>query len=143
MFEQTINNIPTILLTAATIFILLRFLFNKITSSFSSLTSLGAKYAGNQSGMIRAGKAVTNEAAMQFLNSPQIGGLKMIASQLGFDLDGMIEDHGAVETLTGITQLLNIVGIDPMTLMTQGIGGLTKNLKGEKDLLKSGLSQFG
>lgn len=133
--QQIVNIFLTSLLTAFFLFLSLRWIFGKL---INPLTHLGAKMAGESSGFNRASKAVTEDAAEGILNSPNIAGLKMIASQLGFDIDGMIEDHGAVETLAGITQVLAVVGINPQDLLMKGIGSLGKNLLGQESQSTTG-----
>ncbi len=81
-----------------------------------------------KSGDNRATRAVANEAAEQFLSGPKMAGLKMVASQFGFDIDSMIEEHGAVNTLMGLQQIAGMLGIDIMQIAEQGLGSLTKGL---------------
>lgn len=125
-----INILVTSVLSALFTAISLRWVFSKISGSISSLTHLGGKIAGEASGNMRATKAVREDLAEGFLGGPNLAGLKMIAGQFGFDIDTMIEEHGAENTLAGIIQILQMVGIDPMKLLSQGLGGITKNLLG-------------
>lgn len=96
--------------------------------AISGLTSLGAKVAGEASGHIRANKAIIEEGARGILASPNIAGVRMLARQVGFDLDSMIEEHGATETLLGLTQLLGMMGIDIQKVLS---GGLKSVLPGQ------------
>lgn len=138
--ELSVNIMLTSALTCGLLFLILRWLFGKIFSGLSSFTSLGAKVAGEKSGFNRASKVVMEDAAEGILGSGQLGGIKMLASQFGFDLDSMIEEHGAVETLSGITQLLGILGINPTDLITKGLAGIGKNLlSGQKQSSSSEL----
>ena len=80
---------------------------------------------GKEGAQVRAEKATTEDIAMKVLSNPNIQGWKMIAkSALGIDLDEMIEDHGAVETLAGLKQLGDTLGIDIASMITQGAKGL-------------------
>lgn len=80
---------------------------------------------GKESGRVRAEKATTEDIAQQVLSNPQIQGWKMIAkTALGIDLDEMIEEHGAVETLAGLKQIGETLGIDITQLLVQGAKGI-------------------
>lgn len=80
---------------------------------------------GKESGRIRAEKVTTDAIATQVLNNPNIQGWKMIAkSALGIDLDEMIEEHGAVETLAALKQIGDTIGINIPDLIIQGTKGL-------------------
>lgn len=80
---------------------------------------------GKESGKVRAEKATTDAIATQVLNNPNIQGWKMIAkSALGIDLDEMIEEHGAVETLAALKQIGETIGINIPDLIIQGTKGL-------------------
>lgn len=131
MIQTILIIVTTSMLSALFTLIGLRWVLLKALEGISGLTHLGAKIAGEASGFRGASKAVAEEAAAGVLTGPQLSGIKMLASQLGFDLDAMIEEHGATETLAGITQLLQMIGIDPMELLNRGVGGLTKHLLGK------------
>ncbi len=126
LLSALLNVVLTSALTAALIFLSFRWILNKI---FNPMISAGASLLGQKSGSNRATRAVTNEVAEQILSTPKLAGMKMIASNLGFDIDGMIEEHGALETLTGIQQVLSMLGIDVMKVAQEGLGGLTGTLK--------------
>lgn len=128
MFELVLNIVATSLLTAFIIFMSMRWLFGKIAESIGGFTNLGAKVAGEVSGMRRSTKAVRNKVASDVLEGPNLAGLKMLASQFGFDIDGMIAQHGAEETLAGITQVLAMLGLNPTDLLSKGIGSLIPSL---------------
>ena len=143
MFEQILNIVLTALLTTVFLVFAMRWLFKNIAGSISSLTHLGGKLAGEASGSRRASKAVTQDVAKSILGSPQLSGIKMIAGQLGIDIDQMVEDHGAIETMNGITQVLGMLGIDPTSFLSQGLGSLTKGFKIGENKQVSELSKFG
>lgn len=120
------------------VFLSLRWIFSKFMGGISGLTRLGASLAGQQSGFNRASKAVTEEAAQGILTGPQMAGINFIADKLGFNIESMIEEHGATQTLAGITQLLSMVGIDPQKILTEGIGSMAKGLLGQSSTVKQG-----
>ncbi len=120
-----LNVVLTSLLTAGFVFLSLRWILSKI---FNPMISAGASVLGMKSGDNRATRAVANEAAEQFLSGPKMAGLKMVASQFGFDIDSMIEEHGAVNTLMGLQQIAGMLGIDIMQIAEQGLGSITKGL---------------
>lgn len=71
---------------------------------------------GKQSGDARSVRAVQDNIATNVIDQ-QLGGLKMIAGQLGFDVDEMIEQYGATSVLQGIQQFLPMVkGFLPKSL---------------------------
>ena len=76
---------------------------------------------GKESGKVRTQEAVTNKLATQVLSGPQLAGLKMAAKAVGIDLDDMIEEYGAVETIQGLSQLGSMLGIDVSQLLSSGI----------------------
>ena len=70
-------------------------------------------------------KAVVSDAAEMVLSSPQLAGIKMVAEQVGFDIDAMVEKHGPAGALQGFTQLLAMLGIklpDVLGALTSGEG---------------------
>jgi len=128
------------LLSGLFVFLVMRKLFGGIMETlFNPMMKTGAKILGEKSGHTRAVKAVMKESAQGILQGPQLSGLRMIASQVGFDIDQMIEDHGAVETLAGLTQLLSMLGIDAKQLMEGGLSSITKGLLGDKTKSLQGL----
>lgn len=130
MLDTLFIIVATSLLTAGLVFLSLRFVFSKIVGGISGLTSLGAKVAGENSGLIRGNRAATEEVASKILNSPNLAGLKMIASQAGFDIDEMIEEKGALNTLSGLQQVLGMLGVDVNQILTQGLGSVVGNVFG-------------
>lgn len=135
MQTQILNIVATSLLTTLLFFLMLRWLlpriFSEITGSLSSLTKLGAKVAGKQSGYNRAVQSVQKDALDALLNSPQAQGVKLLASQLGFDVDSYIEEHGAaptIEALVGLADMFHIdigsflTGMQRQPTQTKGIG---------------------
>lgn len=73
----------------------------------------------------RSQKAVVSDAAEMVLSSPQLAGIKMVAEQVGFDIDAMVEKHGPAGALQGFTQLLAMLGIklpDVLGALTSGEG---------------------
>jgi hypothetical protein len=128
--EHVINMIVQAAMSAAItllgMFVILRLVIpqigEEISEGISSLTHLGAKVAGARSGESRKRKAIVNDMAQGFLNSPKMTGLKLIGKQLGFDLDAMVEEHGAAETMQGLSQLAGMVGIDITQFVSGNIG---------------------
>jgi len=127
MLTTFITIVLTSVLTAGLVFLSLRFVMGKIGSSISGLTSLGAKVAGTNSGFNRGSGAVSQEVAGKILNSPNLAGLKMIASQAGFDIDDMVEERGALQTLAGLQQVLGMLGVDVNQIMSEGLGSVVGN----------------
>jgi hypothetical protein len=80
---------------------------------------------GSQGGQATAEIGLTNKIAMDVLNGPKFGGLKIAASALGIDIDSYIEEHGAVNTINSITSLAGMIpGFDLGSLL-QGGGDLS------------------
>jgi len=78
---------------------------------------------GKKSAESRAEKRVVDDVATQILDSPQIAGYKMMAKEaLGVDIDGMVEEYGAPQTLMGIQQILGMLGIDLTSALSGGLG---------------------
>ena len=82
---------------------------------------------GKHSGESRAMDAVVEDAATQVLSSDKMQGIKLAARAIGIDLDGMIEDHGAVSTLQGLNQLAGMLGIDLTNISLSGLSQLGGN----------------
>lgn len=80
---------------------------------------------GTQGGAVKTKTAVMNNLATDVLNSPKMQGLKMAADAVGIDVDGYIEDHGAIETLEGLKGIGDLAGIDIFKLLSQGLGDLS------------------
>lgn len=137
MFEYVLIIVGTSVLTMALNFFTLRHLFGKITEGFTSMTKMGAQAMGIKSGISRGTKAAMNDAAGQFLHSPHFAGIKMLASQFGFDIDDMVEEHGEVETLAGITQFLGMLGIDINKVMNGGLKNIAKSFLGTEHTVSS------
>lgn len=130
--------LATSVLSSVFTFLSLRWLFGKIAEGLSGLTHLGAKVAGEASGMLGAKKAVRNEIASGILKSPNLAGVRLIASQVGFDIDGMIEEHGAEETLAGAIQIMEMLGMNPQKMLMDGIGSIGKGLLGKSSTVNRG-----
>lgn len=79
---------------------------------------------GKKSGEVRGNLALEEDLALDILNSPQLEGIKLIASQFGIDIDAYIQEKGAVKTLKAAESLAGMLGMDLPTLLMQGIGGL-------------------
>lgn len=76
---------------------------------------------GKESGKSRAQDATTEALAQGVLSGPNLAGIKLAAKGLGVDIDGMIEEYGAVETLAGAKQLGDMLGIDILGVLSQGL----------------------
>lgn len=113
----------------------LRWIFGKLGKAFETFTRMGASDKGVLSGELRSVKAVGDKMAADILSGPQLAGLKMLASQLNFDLDAYIEEHGALSTLTAAQQIAGLFGVDLKSIMEKGLKGLL----GEKTEGSSGL----
>lgn len=127
--------VGTSVLTTTMTFLSLRWVFGKLAKGFETFTKMGASQMGVKSGISRGTKAAMDSAAKNVLSSPKIAGIKMLASQFGFDIDSMIEEHGSVETLAAINQVLGLLGIDMNTFLEKGLKGLL----GSVTKVKSGL----
>lgn len=79
---------------------------------------------GTKSGESKRAKKVVEDIATRAMSGPNIAGLKLLGKQIGIDIDELIEDHGPVETLTGLQQLAGVLGIDIMQFLKQGAKGL-------------------
>lgn len=71
---------------------------------------------GSQGGEARAEKAVVDSMAMDLIDSPQFSAIRMGAEALGLDIEGYIEKHGAIKTLTAAQQLAKVAGLDIMKM---------------------------
>lgn len=77
---------------------------------------------GSQGGQATASRALTDSIAMDVLNGPKFAGLKLAAEAFGIDIDGRIENHGAVNTLNSIQSLAGMIpGFDLGSLMQGGM----------------------
>ncbi len=72
---------------------------------------------GTKSGEKRHDERIINEMATDFLNNPNMKGVKMAAKGLGFDIDEYITEHGASDTIQGITSLGQMLGIDVIGML--------------------------
>ena len=80
---------------------------------------------GSASGDARGKSAMADKLATDILNGPKFGALKMGAGALGIDLDGYIEEHGAMNTITGLQSIAGALGIDVNQIISSGAAGLT------------------
>lgn len=83
---------------------------------------------GKQGGQASAENKLLDRMAGDMLQSPRFAGYTAVAEMLGLDLQGYIEDHGAARTITTITQLaqmagINLAEIDIGSLANPGAGG--------------------
>jgi len=76
----------------------------------------GFSLLGKLGGDAKAENMLVDSMATDMLDSPQFAAIRMGASTLGFDLDGYIEKHGAVKTMTAAAQLGKMLGIDLMNI---------------------------
>lgn len=83
---------------------------------------------GSQGGAKKSNTAVMNKLAVDVLNSPKMQGLKMGASALGIDIDGYIEEHGAIGTLEGLQGIGGLLGININEVLQQGLGGMNPSV---------------
>lgn len=85
----------------------------------ASMTNLG-----KMGGAAMQNKAISNQMAIDVLNSPKFEGLKMAAKMgLNIDIDQYIEEHGAERTLQSAIGLGDQLGIDIMGLLAGGLNG--------------------
>ena len=80
---------------------------------------------GKASGESKQHSAMVDDIALNVLNSPQIGKYKGMLKLAGIDLDAMIEDEGAPATIKAIKDFGDMMGIDIMQLITQGLNSTT------------------
>ncbi|GAI26120.1 unnamed protein product, partial [marine sediment metagenome] len=76
---------------------------------------------GSQGGQVTAERGLTNKIAMDVLNGPKFGGLKLAASAVGIDLDSYIQEHGAINTMNSISSLAGMIpGFDLGSILKGG-----------------------
>ena len=80
---------------------------------------------GKRGAESRQQSAMVDDIALNVLNSPQIGKYKGMLKLAGIDLDAMIEDEGAPATIKAIKDFGDMMGIDIMQLITQGLNSTT------------------
>ena len=71
---------------------------------------------GSQGGDAKAENQLIDTMAVDILDGPQFGAIKIAASAMGIDIEDYIEKHGAVKTLKSARQLAGLVGIDIMNV---------------------------
>lgn len=76
---------------------------------------------GTKSGEKRHQKALMDQMASDVLDSPQLKGVKGIASAVGIDIESYINEHGAADTIATATSIANMLGIDIMKVMSEGL----------------------
>ena len=81
---------------------------------------------GKSGGDAKAESGLVDQMAVDILDSPQFAGMKAAAGLLGLDVDGYIEEHGAVKTIAAAKQLGNMLGIDIMNFDISKLGSLVK-----------------
>lgn len=69
---------------------------------------------GSQGGEAKAQNGLVDEIATDILESPALSAARMGAEALGLDVEGYIEKHGALKTISAIQQFAKIAGIDLM-----------------------------
>jgi len=79
---------------------------------------------GKQGGEARAENILVDQMATDMLDSPQFSAIRMGAEALGLDIEGYIEKHGAIKTLTAAQQLAKVAGIDLMKIDLNNLGGV-------------------
>lgn len=79
---------------------------------------------GKQGGEAKAESGLVEKMALDVIDGPQFAAIKLAASGLGFDLDGYIEEHGALKTLQAAKQLGSILGIDITNIDLSSLGSL-------------------
>jgi microsomal dipeptidase-like Zn-dependent dipeptidase len=110
-----------------------RFLARQINDTISAivenffsepLVKQSMSVLGKKSGEVRAEKATVDKMAKQVLNSPNLAGYKMLGKQLlGIDVDEMIDEEGAMNTIAGLRTLAQALGIDITQMIGQGLQG--------------------
>lgn len=89
-----------------------------------NVTSPMAKRAmsilGTKSGEVRGQTAMVDKIATDVLNGPKMGAIKLGAQALGLDLDGYVEEHGAMQTLQAMQSVAGMLGIDINTMLAGG-----------------------
>jgi len=79
---------------------------------------------GKMGGEARAENLIVDQMATDMLDSPQFAAIRMGAEALGLDIEGYIEKHGAIKTLTAAQQLAKVAGIDLMKIDLANLGGV-------------------
>lgn len=82
---------------------------------------------GKQGGNSASQSGLVDKMAQDILNGPQLAGIKMIGSALGLDIDGYLEDHGAMNTLAAIKQFAPMMNIDLGNVAVEGLSAFQGN----------------
>lgn len=106
-------------------------MFDEIVDNLFTKTKMSD--LGTKSGEKRKSKAIMEQVANDILDGPQLKGLKMAASAIGVDVDEYIEEHGAVDTIGAVTSLANMLGIDVMSLLSQGLNSSGQTVSGDNN----------
>jgi len=78
---------------------------------------------GKMGGDARAENMIVDQMAVDLLDSPQFAAARMGAEALGLDIEGYIEKHGAIKTITAAQQLGKLAGIDIMKIDLNNLAG--------------------
>jgi len=79
---------------------------------------------GTQGAEAKAEKGIVDTMATEIIDS-KFGGLKMAASAIGIDIDGYIEEHGAIATIQALRQGGAMLGIDVDKILQDGMANLS------------------
>lgn len=84
---------------------------------------------GSQGGQAKAEAGLVDDIAKDVLNGPQFAAIKMGASSLlGIDVDGYIEEKGAMQTLGAMQQIAGMLGIDINQVVSGQLGNIGGSL---------------
>jgi len=93
---------------------------------------------GSASGKARGESALADKLATDILSGPKFGALKMGASALGINIDEYIEEHGAMNTITGLQSIAGALGININDVISGGLsqmGGTEQQSDGSNPYL--------
>lgn len=93
----------------------------------------GFSLAGSLGGEAKAENAIVDSMATDMLDSPQFSAIRMGAEAIGLDIEGYIEKHGAIKTLSAAQQLAKVAGIDIMKIDLSNLGSLARPKVGGSD----------
>ena len=94
-------------------------IFSEILSKPAVKTAFGI--LGSKSGEVRGQSALADKLATDILSGPKFGALKMGASALGINIDDYIEEHGAMNTITGLQSIAGALGININDVISGGL----------------------
>lgn len=87
------------------------------------MTKRAMSILGKKSGDTRQLNAAVDDIAKDALNNGDFAGIKLVAEQMGFNVEEYIEKHGAANTIQAVNQLGSMFGFDVKEMMAKNMGG--------------------